>query len=96
MNQDDRDRFIKLETKVEIIEEDTNAIKESSVSIEKKFDKVIFHLFGDEDAHTKGMIEKQESYEVRLSKLEKVYLFVGLPLGIVMMFRDKIIGIFTI
>ena len=86
MNQDDRDRFIKLETEVDHIKEDTKAIKENSYNLNKKFDKIVFHLFGDEDAHTKGTIEKQDGYDVRLSRLEKVYLFVGVAFGFFLAF----------
>ena len=101
MNANDREELIKLNTEVSYIKEDVNEIKVGQESIKskqdetgKKFDTLMFHLVGDPATKTKGLIETSRGTEIRLSRLERVYLFAGLILGVIMMFRDKIVSLF--
>lgn len=101
MNQQDRDTFIELRAEVMHIKDEVGEIKESQDAIKekqeetgKKFDNLMFYLVGDPNTKTAGLVETSRGVEVRLSRLERIYLTVGFIMGILMMFRDKIIRIF--
>lgn len=94
MNAQDREEFIELKGEVSHIKSDLNEIKSNQEQTGKKFDKLLFHLIGDPEVKQKGLIENYHGVETRLSRLEKIYLFIGLVLGVLMMFKDKIIKVF--
>ena len=93
MNAKDREEFTELKGEVSHIKEDVNEIKSNQQETSKKFDKLLFHLIGDPDVKQKGLIENYHGVETRLSRLEKIYLFIGLVLGVIMMLKDKIIDL---
>ena len=94
MNQTDREEITELKVEVSHIKDDVNEIKKNQEETGKKFDKLLFHLIGDVETKTKGIIEGYHGIETRLSRLEKIYLTAGLFLGVIMMFRDKLIDFF--
>ena len=102
MNAQEKKELTQLTVKVGVIEERQlqhakvqTEIQESQDSTHKKVDNLLFHLIGDPKTKTKGWIEKQEIQETRLSRLEKVYLVVGLIFGLIFMLKDHIIELFT-
>jgi len=101
MNQQDRDEFIELRAEVTHIKDEITEIKEGQDDIKerqeetgKKFDTLMFHLVGDPNTKTAGLVESSRGVEVRLSRLERIYLVAGFVMGIIMMFRDKIVRLF--
>ena len=94
MNANDREELVKLNTEVSYIKKDINTIKANQENANEKVDKLLFHVVGESSTHTKGIVETSRGIEVRLSRLERVYLALGFTLGLVMMFRDKILSLF--
>ena len=95
MNANDRDELTKLNTEVAYIKNDISSIRCNQEKTSEKVDKLLFHVVGDSSTHTKGIVETSRGIEIRLSRLERVYLAFGFLAGVGMMFRDKIVSLFV-
>ena len=89
MTQQDREEFILLKSDVEHIKADVIETKKNSERLNKEFDKLMFHLMGDNTTNTKGIIEDFRSVKLRLSRVEKFYVVVAGVLGYVISYVTK-------
>ena len=81
MTQQDRDEFISLRTDVEHIKVTVEKAEENSERLNKEFDKLMFHLVGDRNTDTKGMIQDFRDIKFRLSRVEKFYIVIAGIIG---------------
>ena len=79
MNQQDRDRFIKLETDVTYIREDVSETKQKVEDFNNKMTKIVNKLFNDDETGEKGLIFQVGENTLRL---KSVYVKIAVAMGV--------------
>jgi hypothetical protein len=89
MTQQDREEFTSLKIDVENIKINVNETKQNSERLNKEFDKLMFHLVGDKETNTKGLIEDFRTVKLRLNRVEKFYVVVAGIIGFIISYITK-------
>ena len=78
-----RTEFTQFKKDVEDIKTTVKNAEENSVRLNKEFDKLMFHLVGDRDTETNGLIQEFRAVKLRLSRVEKFYIVVAGVIGFI-------------
>ena len=78
-----RTEFTQFKKDVEDIKTTVKNAEENSVRLNKEFDKLMFHLIGDKDTGTSGLVQDFRAIKIRLSRVEKFYVVVAGVVGFI-------------
>ena len=79
MNAQEKKQFQEMNTKVTVIEERQQAHAEIQKEMHDKIEKVYVHIVGDPQLKVKGVIEKVNGFDLRLTRWERgIVLVTGL------------------
>jgi len=78
-----RTEFSQFKKDVEEIKVTVEESRQNSERLNKEFDKLMFHLVGDRDTETNGLIQEFRAVKLRLSRVEKFYIVVAGVIGFI-------------
>jgi len=103
MNSTERNKLDELAIKVGKIEtvqehqgESINTLQEGQHEQHEKLDRILHHIVGDPETKTKGAVEKLERHEIRLTRLERIYLAAAFLLSVIAFFKNEIFKAFKL